>query len=151
MTPRRFLALANPSLRELLDRTIGDGWLTDLDRLRGLEPFVDDAAFRAQWRDIKRGNKARLAKYLRTATGIELNPDWMFDIQVKRIHEYKRQHLSVLHIIALYHRLKQNPGLSIPQRAFRPRNYVSCDRQRRSGGTSSHLASAVSPTAGIGW
>jgi len=118
VTPRRFLALANPGLRELLDRTIGDGWLTDLDRLRGLEPFVDDATFRAQWRDIKRGNKGRLAKYLRTATGIELNPDWMFDIQVKRIHEYKRQHLSVLHIIALYHRLKQNPGLSIPQRAF---------------------------------
>jgi glycogen phosphorylase len=118
VTPRRFLALANPGLRELLDRTIGDGWLTDLDRLRGLEPFVDNATFRAQWRDIKRGNKARLAKYLRTATGIELNPDWMFDIQVKRIHEYKRQHLSVLHIIALYHRLKQNPGLSIPQRAF---------------------------------
>jgi glycogen phosphorylase len=118
VTPRRFLALANPGLRELLDRTIGDGWLKDLDRLRGLEAFVDDASFRAQWRDIKRGNKARLAKYLRTATGIELNPDWMFDIQVKRIHEYKRQHLSVLHIIALYHRLKQNPGLSIPQRAF---------------------------------
>jgi starch phosphorylase len=119
VTPRRFLALANPGLRELLDRTVGDGWLTDLDRLRELEPFVDDATFRAQWRDIKRGNKARLAKYLRTATGIELNPDWMFDIQVKRIHEYKRQHLSVLHIIALYHRLKQqNPGLSIPQRAF---------------------------------
>jgi glycogen phosphorylase len=118
VTPRRFLALANPGLRELLDRTIGEGWLKDLDRLRGLEPFVDDASFRAQWRDIKRSNKARLAKYLRTATDIELNPDWMFDIQVKRIHEYKRQHLSVLHIVALYYRLKQNPGLSIPPRAF---------------------------------
>ncbi len=118
VTPRRFLALANPGLRELLDRTIGEGWLKDLDRLRGLEPFVDDASFRAQWRDIKRSNKARLAKYVRTATDIELNPDWMFDIQVKRIHEYKRQHLSVLHIVALYHRLKQNPGLSIPPRAF---------------------------------
>jgi starch phosphorylase len=118
VTPRRFLALANPGLRELLDRTIGEGWLKDLDRLRRLEPFVDDASFRAQWRDIKRGNKARLTKYLRTATGIELNPDWMFDIQVKRIHEYKRQHLSVLHIVALYYRLKQNPGMSIPPRAF---------------------------------
>jgi starch phosphorylase len=118
VTPRRFLALANPGLRELLDRTVGDGWLKDLNRLRGLEPFVDDTSFRAQWRDIKRSNKARLAKYLLTATGIELNPDWMFDIQVKRIHEYKRQHLSVLHIVALYHRLKQNPQLSIPQRAF---------------------------------
>lgn len=118
VTPRRFLALANPGLRELLDRTIGEGWLKDLDRLRGLEPFVENASFRAQWRDIKRGNKSRLAKYLRTATSIELNPDWMFDIQVKRIHEYKRQHLSVLHIVALYHRLKQNPQLSIPERAF---------------------------------
>jgi starch phosphorylase len=118
VTPRRFLALANPGLRELLDRTVGDGWLKDLGHLRGLEPFVDDTSFRAQWRDIKRSNKARLSKYLRTATDIELNPDWMFDIQVKRIHEYKRQHLSVLHIVALYHRLKQNPGLSIPQRAF---------------------------------
>ena len=118
VTPRRFLALANPGLRELLDRTIGDGWLTDLGRLRGLEPFVEDASFRAQWRDIKRSNKARLAKYIRSATGVELNPDWMFDVQVKRIHEYKRQHLNVLHIVALYRRLKQNPGLSIPQRAF---------------------------------
>ncbi len=118
VTPRRFLALANPGLRELLDRTVGEGWLKDLDRLRGLETFVDDTSFRAQWRDIKRSNKARLAKYLRTATGVDLNPDWLFDIQVKRIHEYKRQHLSVLHIVALYHRLKQNPELSIPPRAF---------------------------------
>jgi glycogen phosphorylase len=118
VTPRRFLALANPGLRELLDRTIGEGWLTDLDRLRGLEPFVDDASFRQEWRDIKRNNKARLAKYIRSVTGVELNPNWMFDVQVKRIHEYKRQHLNALHIVALYHRLKQNPGLSIPQRAF---------------------------------
>jgi len=118
VTPRRFLALANPSLRELLDRTVGEGWLTDLGRLRGLEPFVDDASFRAQWRDVKRSNKARLAKYIHSVAGVELNPDWMFDVQVKRIHEYKRQHLNVLHIVALYHRLKQNPGTSIPQRAF---------------------------------
>jgi glycogen phosphorylase len=118
VTPRRFLALANPGLRELLDRTIGDGWLTDLGRLRGLEQHVDDAAFRQQWRDVKRSNKARLAKYIHSAADVELSPDWMFDVQVKRIHEYKRQHLNVLHIVALYHRLKQNPGLSIPQRAF---------------------------------
>ena len=118
VTPRRFLALANPGLRELLDRNIGEGWLTDLDRLRGLEPLVDDASFRHEWRDVKRGNKSRLAGYLHEVTGVELDPDWLFDIQVKRIHEYKRQHLNVLHIITLYHRLKQNPGLSIPQRAF---------------------------------
>ncbi|MGD1254379.1 glycogen/starch/alpha-glucan phosphorylase [Mycobacterium seoulense] len=118
VTPRRFLALANPGLRELLDRTVGDGWLTDLGRLRGLEPFVDDAAFRREWRDIKRNNKARLAKYIGSVAGVDLNPDWMFDVQVKRIHEYKRQHLNVLHVVALYHRLKRDPGLSIPQRAF---------------------------------
>ncbi|OBI23387.1 glycogen phosphorylase [Mycobacterium sp. E2462] len=118
VTPRRFLALANPGLRELLDRTIGDGWLTDLRRLRGLEPFVDDSSFRRQWRDIKRTNKGRLATFVRAETGVELNPEWIFDIQVKRIHEYKRQHLNVLHIIALYYRLKQNPGLAIPPRAF---------------------------------
>ena len=118
VTPRRFLALANPGLRELLDRTVGDGWLTDLGRLRGLEPFVDDASFRQQWRDVKRSNKARLAEYIHSVAGVELDPDWMFDVQVKRIHEYKRQHLNVLHIVALYNRLKQNPGLSIPPRAF---------------------------------
>jgi glycogen phosphorylase len=118
VTPRRFLALSNPGLRELLDRTVGDGWLTDLGKLRGLEPFIDDSSFRAQWRDIKRSNKARLANFIRTETGVELNPEWIFDIQVKRIHEYKRQHLNVLHIIALYYRLKQNPELSIPPRAF---------------------------------
>ncbi|MEZ0350906.1 glycogen/starch/alpha-glucan phosphorylase [Mycobacterium sp. pR1184] len=118
VTPRRFLALSNPGLRELLDRTIGDGWLKDLDKLRGLEPFVDDSSFREQWRDIKRTNKARLANFIHETTGVQLNPQWIFDIQVKRIHEYKRQHLNVLHIIALYYRLKQNPELSIPPRAF---------------------------------
>ncbi|ORV48507.1 glycogen phosphorylase [Mycobacterium florentinum] len=118
VTPRRFLALSNPGLRELLDRTIGDGWLKDLGKLRGLEPFVDDSSFREQWRDIKRTNKARLANFIHDTTGVEVNPQWIFDIQVKRIHEYKRQHLNVLHIIALYYRLKQNPELSIPPRAF---------------------------------
>ncbi|MDT5141892.1 MAG: glycogen phosphorylase, partial [Mycobacterium sp.] len=117
-TPRRFLALANPGLRKLLDETIGDGWLTDLERLRGLEAYVDDGAFREQWRDVKRVNKARLAEYLHATTGVELDPTWLFDVQVKRIHEYKRQHLNVLHIITLYNRLKKNPGLSIPPRAF---------------------------------
>ena len=118
VTPRRFLALSNPGLRELLDDTIGDGWLTDLDRLRGLEAYADDAAFRGQWRAVKRANKARLADFVRSTAGVELDPDWLFDIQVKRIHEYKRQHLNVLHIVTQYHRLKQNPDLEIPPRAF---------------------------------
>jgi starch phosphorylase len=118
VTPRRFLALSNPGLRELLDETIGDGWLTDLTMLRGLEPYADDPAFRERWREVKRANKSRLAEYIHSSTGIELDPTWMFDVQVKRIHEYKRQHLMVLHIIALYHRLKSNPGMHIPPRAF---------------------------------
>jgi starch phosphorylase len=118
VTPRRFLALSNPGLRELLDDTIGHGWLTDLTKLRGLEAYADDAAFHRRWRTVKRANKARLAEYVLSTTGVELDPDWLFDIQVKRIHEYKRQHLNVLHIIALFHRLKENPGLEIPPRAF---------------------------------
>jgi glycogen phosphorylase len=102
----------------LLDETIGDGWLTDLQLLRGLEPYADDAAFHRQWRSVKRANKAQLADYVTATTGTELNPDWLFDIQVKRIHEYKRQHLNVLHIVTLYHRIKNNPDLRIPPRAF---------------------------------
>jgi starch phosphorylase len=118
VTPRRFLALSNSGLRELLDRTIGDRWPVELGLLRKLESFIDDAAFRRDWRAVKQANKQRLAAYVRTHTGIELNPSWLFDIQVKRIHEYKRQHLNVLHILTLYHRLKENPKLPIPPRAF---------------------------------
>ena len=118
VTPRRFLALSNPGLRELLDRTIGDGWLTDLDRLRGLEEFVDDPTFREQWRDVKRANKARLARYVKSVVGVELNPAWIFDVQVKRIHEYKRQHLNLLNIVTMYHRIKQNPELAVTPRVF---------------------------------
>ena len=118
VTPRRFLALANPGLRELLDDTIGDGWLTDLYQLRGLEAYADDTAFHGQWRAVKRANKARLADFVRSTAGVGLNPDWLFDIQVKRIHEYKRQHLNVLNIVTQYRRLKQNSDLQIPPRAF---------------------------------
>jgi starch phosphorylase len=118
VTPRRFVALSNPGLRALLDRTIGDGWLTHLDRLRGLEAFVEDGAFRQEWRNVKRANKARLAELVHTETDVELDPSWLFDIQVKRIHEYKRQHLNVLNIVTQYLRLKQNPGLQPAPRAF---------------------------------
>ncbi len=118
VTPRRFLALSNPGLRGLLDETIGDGWLTELDRLRQLENYVEDPAFRQRWREVKRANKKRLAEFVHSTTGIELDPTWMFDIQVKRIHEYKRQHLNVLNIITLYNRLKRNPGFAIAPRAF---------------------------------
>ena len=118
VTPRRFVALANPGLRKLLDDTVGPGWLTRMERLRELEPLADDPALQKQWRDIKRANKARLSDYIRKHTGVELDPEWMFDIQVKRIHEYKRQHLNALHIATLYHRIKDNPKADIPPRAF---------------------------------
>jgi starch phosphorylase len=118
VTPRRFLAFANPGLRELLNRTIGDRWPAELGTLGRLESFVDDAAFRRDWRAVKQANKQRLAAYIRAHTGVDLDPAWLFDIQVKRIHEYKRQHLNVLHIITLYRRLKENPALRIPPRAF---------------------------------
>jgi len=118
VTPRRFLALANPELRELINRSIGTGWITHLDELKNLENFTDDAAFRAQWRTVKQANKQRLAAWIHSQTGIELDPSWLFDIQVKRIHEYKRQHLNVLHIATLYKRFKDNPALQLPPRAF---------------------------------
>jgi len=118
VTPRRFLALANPGLRALLNQALGDYWLTDTSALRGLEARADDAGFQRQWRAVKEANKRRLADYIRAHTGIELDPAWLFDIQVKRIHEYKRQHLNVLHIVTLYRRLKENPALEVPPRAF---------------------------------
>jgi starch phosphorylase len=118
VTPRRFLALSNPGLRELITRSIGDRWVTDLYELKKIEGLIDDASFRQSWRAVKQANKQMLAAYLRKHAGVELDPTWLFDIQVKRIHEYKRQHLNILHIVTLYHRLKQNPTLEIPPRAF---------------------------------
>ena len=118
VTPRRFLALANPGLADLLDRTLGRGWLTDLAKLRGLARHADDAGFRREWRAIKQDNKARLAAQVRASTGIELDPSWLFDIQVKRIHEYKRQHLNVLHAVTQYCRLRKDPTLAVAPRAF---------------------------------
>ncbi|RPI46158.1 MAG: glycogen/starch/alpha-glucan phosphorylase [Betaproteobacteria bacterium] len=118
VTPRRFLQLANPDLSALITETIGEGWSTQMERLRELEAHADDAEFQRRWRAIKRANKMRLARYVERHAGIALDPDWIFDIQVKRIHEYKRQHLNALGIVTLYQRLKADPGLGIPPRAF---------------------------------
>ena len=118
VTPRRFIALSNPRLAALIDETIGDGWLTDLTQLGRLEPFADDAAFGERWRAIKRENKRVLAVRLMHATGIAVDPDSMFDVQVKRIHEYKRQHLAVLHVIDLYRQLREDRSLQIVPRTF---------------------------------
>lgn len=118
ITPRRFLAVANPTLTQLITEQIGDGWLKDLDRLQALEPLADSAAFRARWREVKLGAKQRLAHSIANRTGVIVDSASLFDVQAKRIHEYKRQHLNVLHILALYLRMRSNPQLDIPPRTF---------------------------------
>ena len=118
VTPRRFMVLSNPGLAALIKRTAGDGWAADLNTLRKLEPHADDPDFQAQWRRIKLGNKHHLADLIETQTGILVDPQSIFDIQVKRIHEYKRQHLLALYIISLYQRIKAQPGLDIMPRTF---------------------------------
>ena len=118
VTPRRFIALANRPLAILLEEKIDHHWLRDLQELNRLEPLAEDAAFRERWRQVKRSAKARLANYVKSVTDIDVDPDSLFDIQTKRIHEYKRQHLNVLQIIRLYHLLKQNPNLDITPRTF---------------------------------
>jgi starch phosphorylase len=119
VTPRRFIALANPPLAALIEEVIDGDWLRNLDKLRELEAHAGDAAFRERWQGIKREAKTRLAQYIeQRCCGIRVDPDSLFDIQVKRIHEYKRQHLNVLHIVSLYHRLKQQPNLDLTPRTF---------------------------------
>jgi starch phosphorylase len=107
ITPRRWLAGCNPELSALITKTIGTGWTTDLAELAKLKPSADDPKFRKQWAAIKFNNKQRLAEYTELELGLKLNPEALFDTQVKRIHEYKRQLLNVLHVIHLYDRIKR--------------------------------------------
>jgi glycogen phosphorylase len=119
VTPRRFIRLANPLLCDLITTTLGDEqWLRDLDRLQGLEAHVDNAAFRRTWREIKQKNKERLAATIHEHNGIEVDTQAIFDVMVKRLHEYKRQLLKALHIITLYNRIKADPSLEIIPRVF---------------------------------
>ena len=116
ITPRRWLAQANPPLAQLITDTIGPDWITDLDRLRQLESLAEDAAFRRRWIKTKRDNKKRLARYIQRKIGMGVDPDTLFSVQVKRIHEYKRQLLNVLHVITRYHRIRANPGAAVVPR-----------------------------------
>lgn len=118
VTPRRWIKQANPRLSQLLDATIGEGWITDLQRLRALEPYAEDAEFQHQFRQVKQINKLRLAHLIRETTGISVPPDSLFDVQVKRIHEYKRQLLNVLHIIYTYLRLVEDHEFPSVPRTF---------------------------------
>ena len=118
VTPRRWLALTNPRLAGLIREAMGDGWIKDLARLSDLERLAEEPGFQRNWRDIKRRNKVALAGIAYERTGVTIDPDSLFDVQVKRIHEYKRQHLNVLHIIALYHRLKTDSRFDIHPRTF---------------------------------
>lgn len=118
VSPRRFIRLANPRLSKLITSRIGEGWLTDLEKLEGLEDLADDPDFRQAWQEVKLANKLKLATTIRELTGVEVKPDAIFDVMVKRLHEYKRQHLAVLHIITLYQRLLANPEMEITPRVF---------------------------------
>ncbi|HOC37772.1 MAG TPA: glycogen/starch/alpha-glucan phosphorylase [Thermodesulfobacteriota bacterium] len=118
VTPRRFLAVCNPGLCRLITSLIGSDWIRDLNQLKGLEKFIDDPDIQHAWRLIKHENKEVLATVIARRTGITVRPDTIFDVQAKRIHEYKRQHLNVLHIITLYNRIKQNPSLRFSPRTF---------------------------------
>ncbi|NJL98195.1 MAG: glycogen/starch/alpha-glucan phosphorylase [Synechococcaceae cyanobacterium SM2_3_2] len=118
VTPRRWILLANPELANLITSKIGSSWTTHFEHIRNLEPFVEEAEFRANWRAIKRSNKIKLAHVIQGRNHIHANPDSIFDVLVKRLHEYKRQLLKVLHIITLYNRLKANPNCDIVPRTF---------------------------------
>ncbi len=111
VSPRRFIRLANPRLSRLITAQLGDEqWLTDLERLRELEAVADDGEFRKQWRELKRLNKLDLAAHARATTGVTIDPDSIFDVMVKRLHEYKRQVLKLLHVVTLYNRIKADPA-----------------------------------------
>ncbi len=118
ITPRRWIRQANPQLSDLLDRTLKTDWAKDLERLKGVENFVDDTGFRDEYRRIKQNSKSVLADEIQRSLGLSVNTDAIFDVQIKRFHEYKRQHLNLLNIIATYQSLKENPNQDYTPRVF---------------------------------
>ena len=118
VTPRRWILLANPGLAAAITKRIGDGWISDLDQLERLAQYVDDTDFHDELRKIKRENKVRLAALIKERNHTEVDPDSVFDVQVKRLHEYKRQLLNCLHIVSVYRQLKENPNQDFVPRTF---------------------------------
>ncbi|MBU4012445.1 MAG: glycogen/starch/alpha-glucan phosphorylase [Proteobacteria bacterium] len=118
ISPRRWLLQANPALSQLITSVIGSGWITDLCRLKELIPYADDPEFCVAWQKVKKENKERLANYVMQKVGIKIDPDTLFDVHVKRIHEYKRQLLNILHVITLYNRLKEKPKSKVVPRTI---------------------------------
>ena len=118
ITQRRFLLHGNPLLADWITDKIGEGWITDLSLLKKLEVYVDEPRYQQEFMQIKRKNKVRLAKYIKENNGIDVNPDSIFDVQVKRLHEYKRQLLNILHVMYLYNQIKKNPDMDITPRTF---------------------------------
>ena len=118
VTPRRWIALSNHRLTKTVTERIGSGWLKNLEEIRQLEHLAGDASFQEEWREIKQSAKRDMANHIHQQYGVLIDPASLFDVQVKRIHEYKRQHLNVLHIVTLYSQLKQNPQMEITPRTF---------------------------------
>lgn len=118
VTQRRWLLCANPALSDFITEKIGHGWEKDLSKLKGLEKFADDSAAQQQFLDIKRANKQKLAEYLKVTQNEFLDPDSIFDVQIKRLHEYKRQLLNILHIMYLYNKIIEDPSFDMPARTF---------------------------------
>ena len=118
ITQRRFLLHGNPLLADWVTDKVGDGWITDLPVINGIEKYADDPVAQKEFMEIKRKNKVRLAKYIKEHNGIDVDPDSIFDVQVKRLHEYKRQLLNILHVMYLYNQIKANPSMEFYPRTF---------------------------------
>lgn len=118
VTPRRFMVLSNPNLSQLLDEVVGTDWPVNIEKLQKLEDVAEDRAFQEQWYKVKLANKTILANRIKKSCGYIINPESLFDVQVKRIHEYKRQHLNILHVISLYQAIKEHPQENFSSRTF---------------------------------